>query len=199
MTNFLPLTPSGGTTPYTYSYTGTLPPGLSFNPSTGVVSGTPTASYATADLVFSIKDANNTYADNSSTVSFTVSAGTVSSGSWSAAGDMSMFRYDHSATLLQSGKVLVTGGTGIASAELYDPTTNQFTATSSMIEPRKKSTATLLQNGKVLITGVGLGIKWFDRCPELAQPFGDAIGVLSEPRPGAGALSRCLLLRLVLL
>ena len=31
MASFTPLTTSGGTSPYTYSYTGTLPAGLSFN------------------------------------------------------------------------------------------------------------------------------------------------------------------------
>jgi hypothetical protein len=39
-----PMTVSGGTTPYTFSIVGTLPAGLSLNPSTGAVSGTPTAS-----------------------------------------------------------------------------------------------------------------------------------------------------------
>jgi hypothetical protein len=73
MTVFSPLTASGGATPYTYSYTGTLPTGLSFNTSTGTVTGTPTAPYATANLIFSVRDANNNYANTTSTVSFTVS------------------------------------------------------------------------------------------------------------------------------
>jgi len=33
---------SGGTAPYTYSLSGTLPNGLSFNPATGAITGTPT-------------------------------------------------------------------------------------------------------------------------------------------------------------
>jgi len=74
MANFSPLTPSGGTMPYVYSYTGTLPTGLSFDPNTGVVSGTPTATFASANLVFSVKDANNVAASTTSTVSFTVDA-----------------------------------------------------------------------------------------------------------------------------
>jgi hypothetical protein len=74
MTSFSPLTPSGGATPYTYSYTGTLPSGLSLNTSTGAVTGTPTAIYTTANLVFSVKDANNVVASTTSTVSFTVGA-----------------------------------------------------------------------------------------------------------------------------
>jgi hypothetical protein len=36
-------TASGGTTPYTYSISGTLPAGVTFDASTGTVSGTPTA------------------------------------------------------------------------------------------------------------------------------------------------------------
>ena len=77
MTSFLPLTTSGGTTPYTYSYTGTLPTGLSFSTSTGAVTGTPTATYATASLVFSVKDASNVVASTTSTVSFTVGAASI--------------------------------------------------------------------------------------------------------------------------
>ena len=38
-----PITVTGGTPPYTYAIVGTLPAGLTFNASTGVVSGTPTA------------------------------------------------------------------------------------------------------------------------------------------------------------
>jgi N-acetylneuraminic acid mutarotase len=44
-------------------------------------------------------------------------------GSWSSTGSLTTARYNHTATLLQNGKVLVSGGqdtTGpIASAELY--------------------------------------------------------------------------------
>jgi hypothetical protein len=72
MTSFSPLTASGGATPYTYSHTGTLPAGLSFDTATGVVSGTPTAAYSTANLVFSVTDANHVTASTTSTVSFTV-------------------------------------------------------------------------------------------------------------------------------
>ncbi|MBI5430578.1 MAG: putative Ig domain-containing protein [Nitrosomonadales bacterium] len=72
MPSFTPLTASGGATPYTYSYTGTLPAGLTFNTATGAVTGTPTAAYATASLVFSVQDAGNAVASTTSIVSFTV-------------------------------------------------------------------------------------------------------------------------------
>ena len=37
------LQATGGVTPYTWSYTGNLPPGMNLNASTGVISGTPTS------------------------------------------------------------------------------------------------------------------------------------------------------------
>jgi hypothetical protein len=68
---------------------------------------------------------------------------------------MSAFRYNHTATLLNNGRVLAAGGTdgGTWSAELYDPTANVWTAATSMKHARTNHTATLLGNGKVLVTG----------------------------------------------
>jgi len=81
-------------------------------------------------------------------------------GVWSGTGNMTANRGGHTATLLATGKVLITGGantdptgTGQTSAELYDPGTGTFTATGSMAVGRYLHTATLLQNGKVLIVG----------------------------------------------
>jgi len=63
----------------------------------------------------------------------------------------------HTATLLLDGKILAAGGcnnTGsLASAELFDPTSEIWTATNSLTSPRFYHTATLLPNGKVLVAG----------------------------------------------
>jgi len=65
--------------------------------------------------------------------------------------------YGSTATLLRNAKVLVGGGTGdfgtSANAELYDPSTENFTATTNMTRARAWSTATLLLDGTVLIAG----------------------------------------------
>ena len=78
-------------------------------------------------------------------------------------GDMEIERAAHTATLLASGKLLITGGfnntDNLATAELYDPTAGSFAATGTMTTARSSHTATLLaqgpaaSNGKVLITG----------------------------------------------
>jgi hypothetical protein len=63
------------------------------------------------------------------------------------------------ATLLQDGTVLITGGYNgsaiLGTAELYDPVAGTITDLSaeSMVHPRMNHTATLLPNGKVLIAG----------------------------------------------
>jgi hypothetical protein len=80
-------------------------------------------------------------------------------------GSMTAARSAHTATLLQSGHVLIAGGSDasgpLASAELYDTTNQIFAATSAMTVARSGHTATLLANaalpnsGKVLLAGGG--------------------------------------------
>ncbi len=93
-----------------------------------------------------------------STMSATASVTIVPAG-FAATGIMAQARFDHTATVLPNGKVLVIGGGGLnsgdalASAELFNPADGTFTATGSMVTARLRHTATLLANGKVLVTG----------------------------------------------
>lgn len=78
-------------------------------------------------------------------------------GRFASAGNMTMARLEHSATLLPNGLVLLAGAradtTQAASAELYDPKTGKFTPTGAMTVPRNSHSATLLPNGLVLLAG----------------------------------------------
>jgi len=94
-------------------------------------------------------------------------------GKFTATGAMKATRAGHSATLIASGplagNVLIAGGTSdesggdVATAELYDPATGQFTPTGRMSTPRENHSATWLSPslvsgtlaGSVLIAGGG--------------------------------------------
>lgn len=67
-------------------------------------------------------------------------------------------RWDHTATLLTDGRILITGGrddTGLLdSVEVFDPTTEDFTLLpNSLTASRAGHTATLLPDGRVLLLG----------------------------------------------
>lgn len=96
-------------------------------------------------------------------------------------------RVNDTATLLANGKVLITGGfntVGLATAELYDPATESFSATGSMGTARVAHTATLLNTGantgKVLVAG-GSGLS-------SAEIYDPSTGVFSAT--GALAVGR---------
>ena len=85
---------------------------------------------------------------------------------WITNGPMTTARYDHTATLLSNGKVLVVGGTDagevVASAELYDPSTGAWVPTGAMAGTSMEHTATLLPNGKVLVVSTDLEVQLYD-------------------------------------
>lgn len=99
-------------------------------------------------------------------------------GTFSSTGSMLFSRAWHTLTLLPDGRVLAAGGETeacigpqqfcyfggtVASAELYDPVSGAFSATSSMTAAREIHTATLLNDGRVLVAG---GESWIGAFPQ---------------------------------
>lgn len=79
-------------------------------------------------------------------------------GMWSNAASMPYSSsLAHSLTLLQNGKVLLAGGRNLngflATAAIYDPTTDTWISVSPMLESRGVHTAALLQDGRVIVIG----------------------------------------------
>ncbi len=84
-------------------------------------------------------------------------------GKITSAGSMTTARSQCATALLADGRVLFAGGdpptapgslwTALASAEIFDPRTDQFTPTGSMAHARIFATATLLEDGRVLAVG----------------------------------------------
>jgi hypothetical protein len=112
-----------------------------------------------------------------------------STGIFTATGAMTMPRSGHTATLLNTGKVLITGGASTnhpgaegSTAELYDPVTGTFSATGSMAAARTDHVAVLLANGKVLIAG---GNAW--NCDPQSSPeiYDPASGQFTLAGPSA--------------
>lgn len=82
---------------------------------------------------------------------------------WTAAGRMSSARFEHTATPLPDGRVLIVGGLGpvdggpdlgpLRSSEIYDPAADAFVTGAELAEGRTNHTATLLDDGSVLVAG----------------------------------------------
>ncbi|HKT48102.1 MAG TPA: IPT/TIG domain-containing protein, partial [Candidatus Acidoferrales bacterium] len=78
---------------------------------------------------------------------------TIKGRSFLPTGSLNVPRSGHTATPLPSGKVLVVGGSGDNSSELYDPVAKTFSYAGALNVIRGLHSATMLQNGKILIAG----------------------------------------------
>ena len=85
-----------------------------------------------------------------------------SSNTFAAVGTMTVARANHTATLLDDGRVLIAGGsnygsgslTDLDSAEVYDPATSTFTAlTSNLLHTRSSHVALKRLDGDVVLFG----------------------------------------------
>jgi uncharacterized protein (TIGR03437 family) len=105
-------------------------------------------------------------------------------GTWTATGSLNQARYDHTATLLPNGKVLVAGGITLGqilnSAELYDPVTGAWTSTPAPGLARYRHTATLLPSGSVLVVGGEISAGQRTASAQLYNPNNGANGSWSS-------------------
>ncbi len=115
---------------------------------------------------------------------------------FSATGAMASWQLG-TATLLQSGQVLVAGGAvGVAAitgaAQVFDPATGTFTQVGAMATPRRAHQATLLADGRVLVTG---GYDLAGHALDSAEVFDPATrlfssaGSMNAPRGGHDAVA----------
>lgn len=91
---------------------------------------------------------------------------------WTPAGNLNIPRQNHTATLLQDGRILVTGGyTGYVSdvsCEIFDPSNGSSTIVAALNIGRHDHQAVALPDGKVLVAG-GRGNRYENTC-ELYDP-----------------------------
>ena len=90
---------------------------------------------------------------NGSTTLGTAELYNPANGSLIYTGSLLHARQNHRAILLDSGKVLVVGGTGMSSAEIYDPTAGGFSAANPMSSVRDSATVSRLPDGRILVAG----------------------------------------------
>jgi YVTN family beta-propeller protein len=105
-TPLVTLAVTGGTSPFTWS-SSTLPTGLSLNPSTGAITGTPTAPATTKVVTFTVKDSSSPTALSAST-QLTVPIGTTPITATTIDGSVDV-AYTTPSPLTQ---LTATGGTG---------------------------------------------------------------------------------------
>jgi WD40 repeat protein len=74
---------------------------------------------------------------------------------WILAAPLRTYHGAHTATLLQDGRVLVAGDTGVPemTAEIYDAAADSWTLTAPMTRDRSGHTATRMTDGRVLVVG----------------------------------------------
>jgi hypothetical protein len=112
---------------------------------------------------------------------------------FSSGGRLMAPRYGHTATLLQDGRVLVTGGRGregeyVDRAEIYDPRTGKSEWVDGMLYGRYHASAALLSDGKVVVIGGRAG-QGLVELPEVFDPAtgwfenGELIYGANDPAP----------------
>ena len=104
-------------------------------------------------------------------------------GSWQPTGQPNTTRCNHTATLLTTGQVVITGGTDpnmntLASVKVYDPTTAMWTLSAPLAAPCSGHTANLLPNGRILEV-CGIDAQLFTWDPKTSTGSWQATGSLN--------------------
>jgi len=87
---------------------------------------------------------------------------------WTTTSPMNLGRYNHLATLLYDGRVLITGGETnnftTSQCEIYNPASNTWELTGSMQEERSDHAALLLSQDRVFVCGGDGMAPWQNSC-----------------------------------
>jgi len=156
------LAATGGTTPFTWSLaSGTLPTGLSLNPSTGAITGTPSATVAATPLTFTVSDSGSPVQSKSVSLTLTIApvpliittaslpsgkVGVAYSTTLAATGGTTPFTWSLTSGLLPTGLSL-NSSTGAITGTPSVPATNlalTFTAKDSGSPPQTTSVSLTL-------------------------------------------------------
>ena len=207
------LQATGGNAPYTWSISGSLPAGLTLSPTTGLISGTPTATGSTT-FTATVTDSGNPAQTKSVSLSLAVSApvvpaltlsavfppttiGTAFSSPMSAAGGTPAYTWSITAGTLPPGLTLAAT-TGIISGIPSASGTYNFTATvtDNSVPVLQTSVPTSLFVSGPPLTPTGPGTTWFIR-PDggtrysANQPTGQCDGQADVAYPGTGTNQHC--------
>lgn len=112
---------------------------------------------------------------------------------WQPGPDLNYPRYNHTATLLPDGRVVVIGGitdtsnaTRLNSAEVYDPATNSWTLYANGSNSlRNQHTATLLKDGRILVVGGDANFGGVVNSAEIFDPVTGTWTPVASPGPMA--------------
>jgi hypothetical protein len=156
---------------------------------------TPPATISTTGLATAVTAGVSTITASQAGVTSNSATLTVTANPWTAAGDMSVDRGFHTATVISGGRVLVTGGknstaglpaTARATTEIYTISTGAWSAGPTMLAARTNHTATLLNDGRVLVVGGQDGTLPLGSAeildPSLTVPSWTAAAPLTTPR-----------------
>jgi len=158
-TSISPVQVLGGVSPYTYSLTPSLPAGLTFSTSTGIITGSPSAISSATTYNITVSDSQ----PKSITKSFSL---TVIASTVTGSGSVNQINNTSNATSTNSGALVVAGGAGIGgnlyAGGLYDdgnrvvtnvnPSGSNYIGISSLISTGTQTSFTIVNLGVQTLT-----------------------------------------------